>query len=323
MRVTVEAYGRLHLGFLNLSSELGWNYGSLGIGLDTPKISLTATSDTGLIVEGEHGDRILRFARKLSEYFGTEWQARLEVRETIPAHSGLGSGTQWAMAVGTALLRLHNMTCPPRELAWILGRGGRSGIGISSFEAGGFILETGHKSGESGQSTYPAQVVLRREFPKGWRFVLALADASPGLSGKEEANAFATLGDTRGITDVICRIVLLRLLPALIEEDIVAFGKAMSEIDQQTGLFFYQAQGGVYRDVADRLVAGLLDAGAYGVGQSSWGPCLYALVDDANEDAVVRVAQKQFEEKGWSGQVIVAGARNTGADVRVEEEVAI
>ena len=305
--------------FLNLNSELGWNYGSLGIGLDKPYFHLAATPDTELNVKGEHCERILRYARKLSEYYGREWHARLELRESIPAHSGLGSGTQLALAVGTALLKLHGVDCEPRELAGILGRGGRSGIGISSFEAGGFILETGHKASAPGEVIHPSQVVLRHEFPTGWRFVLVLADNSPGLSGKEESKAFSSLGDTRDITNVICRIVLLRLLPALIEEDIQAFGKAMSEVDQQTGLFFSQAQGGVYQEVAGKLVARLLEAGAYGVGQSSWGPCLYALVNDANEDAVVRAAEAQFAEKGWSGQVLVASPRNTGADILVEE----
>ncbi len=318
MRVTVRAYARLHLGFLNLNRDLGWNYGGIGVGVDAPRITLRATPGEGLAVTGGHEERILGYAQRLSSHFGRTWNARLEVLEAIPGHSGLGSGTQWALAVGAALLKLHGMDSPPRELAVILGRGGRSGIGVSSFESGGFILEAGHKPASPGEPVRPSQVVLRREFPANWRFVLVLADAPEGLSGAEEKKAFASLGETRTITETICRIALLRLLPALIEEDIRAFGNAMSEIDMQTGLFFQQAQGGAYREDAREMIAQLMGAGAYGVGQSSWGPCLYVLVDDANEEAVARAAEKHLEDMGRTGRVFVTRARNEGAEILVE-----
>ena len=319
MRVTVKAYARLHFGFLNLSRELGWNYGSVGVGVDAPRITLVATPAMGLKADGPHSERMLKYAERLGAHYNMDWHARLEALDVIPGHSGLGSGTQWALAVGMALLRLHGLKRPPREVAHVLGRGGRSGIGISSFETGGFILETGHKPTTNGESESRSQVVMRRDFPEGWRFVLVMADASPGLSGKAECDAFASLGDTRSMTDTICRMVLLQLLPALVEQDIAAFGKAMSEVDRQTGLYFSKTQGGAYRVVATEMVAGLHSAGAHGVGQSSWGPCLYALVDDSNEQAVIRAAHEQLAVQGLTGTVFVARAKNTGAEIMVEE----
>lgn len=318
MRVTVTAYARLHLGFLNLCEELGWVYGSVGVGLDTPRTRVVATPAEGLVATGEHADRIIRYAEHLAAQFGRAWQARLTVEEAIPEHSGLGSGTQWALTVGTALLRLHGIQASPRELAGVMGRGLRSGVGVASFESGGFILESGHKRRSTGEPVLPSKVVLRRDFPAGWRFVLVIAEAPPGLSGKAESDAFAALGETRAITDMICRIVQLGLLPALVEEDIEAFGQAMSEIDRQTGLLFCEAQGGVYRDVAGEIVDCLLDAGAYGAGQSSWGPCLYALVDDANEEKVLVSARRFLDRLGKPGRVFVAQARNDGAEILIE-----
>ena len=315
MRVTVTAYARLHLGFLNLSPDLGWTYGSLGVGLDNPRTRVCAGEADSLTVTGVHADRIMRYAEHLSTVFNQTWRARLTVEEAIPEHSGLGSGTQWALAVGMALLRLHGIAVTPQKLAQIMGRGLRSGVGVANFEGGGFILEAGHKNNPSGNPVGPSAVILRRAFPANWRFVIAMADAAPGLSGQAESEAFASLDDTRAITDMICRIVQLRLLPALVEEDIENFGQAMSEVDQQTGLFFRTAQGGIYRDGADLFVENLLEAGAYGVGQSSWGPCLYALVDDANEQKVFHSAQDFMAKTGKTGQVFVVKARNAGADI--------
>ncbi|MEA4855455.1 MAG: beta-ribofuranosylaminobenzene 5'-phosphate synthase family protein [Solidesulfovibrio sp.] len=319
MRVTVTAYARLHLGFLNVDESLGWVHGSLGVGLDTPRIRIVAEPAETFGVTGEQADKVARYAERLGAALGTAWPARLRVEEAIAEHSGLGSGTQWALAVGTALTRLRGTPMAPRELAALLGRGMRSGIGVASFEAGGCVMEAGHLRRRPDEPVRPSAVVLRRDFPAGWRFVLVMPEAGPGLSGQAERDAFAGLGETAGIADAVCRIVLLRLLPALIEEDIVAFGRAISDLDRHTGLFFKQAQGGVYRDAGGEIVEGLLSAGAYGVGQSSWGPCLYALVDDANEAGVVAAARAQLAETGTPGGVFVARARNTGADVVVED----
>jgi len=320
MPVTVTAYARLHLGFLNLCEELGWVYGSLGVGLDAPRTRVVATPAQGLHATGQHADRIIRYAEHLAAVFQRSWQARLTVTEAIPEHSGLGSGTQWALTVGTALLRLHGIQTGPRELAGIMGRGMRSGIGVASFESGGIILEAGHKKRPPGEPMRPSEIILRRDFPAGWRFVLVIAEAPPGLSGAAEHNAFASLGESRAITDRLCRIVQLQLLPALVEEDIVAFGFAVSEIDRQTGLLFSAAQGGVYGNLASDIIDCLADAGAYGIGQSSWGPCLYALVDDANEAAVLTAARGFLARRSKPGQVFVARARNAGADILVTEE---
>lgn len=315
LRVRVTAYARLHLGFLNLCGGLGWKYGSLGVGLNAPRTRVWAETARGFSAHGPHADKAVRLAGRLARAFRTRWNAKLTVAQAIPGHFGLGSGTQWALAVGTALLRLHGIAASARELAAALGRGERSGIGIATFEKGGFILDAGHRPCPPATPDKPSEVVLRRNFPGHWRFVLALPKAPEGLCGQEEQEAFARLGDTRAITGGICQTVQLRLLPALAEVDIAAFGQAMTDLDRQTGLLFSAPQGGVYAGEALEIIGGLLEAGAYGAGQSSWGPCLYALVDDANQDRVLACAMGLVKASG--GRALLARARNRGADVSV------
>jgi len=319
MRVTVTAHARLHLGFFNVDASLGRVYGGLGVSLDAPRLKIIAEPAHAFSTEGAQAAKAAAYAHKLADALGVTLTAKLRVEETIPEHSGLGSGTQWALAVGTALTGLTGTPLPPRELAALLDRGMRSGIGVAGFESGGCIMEAGHLPDAPAR---PSPVLLRRDFPPGWRFVLVLPETAPGLSGQAEKDAFAHLGETGGVTDgiagAICRAVLLRLLPALIDEDITAFGQAVTDLDRHTGLFFKKSQGGVYRDAGAAQVDRLLASGAYGAGQSSWGPCLYALVDDANETDVTAAARSIIEEMRTPGRVFVAKVRNRGADVVIE-----
>ena len=66
------------------------------------------------------------------------------VHETYPSHSGLGSGTQLSLAVGKLLADFNSQKMDASQIASIVGRGGTSGIGVASFENGGFIMDGGH-----------------------------------------------------------------------------------------------------------------------------------------------------------------------------------
>jgi len=58
--------------------------------------------------------------------------------------------------------------------------------------------------------------------------------------------------------------------------------------------------------------------GAYGVGQSSWGPALYAVVKQ--EEAKQTLAQvKAFLLRGVGGEVFIAKANNRGATIKTLE----
>jgi beta-ribofuranosylaminobenzene 5'-phosphate synthase len=72
----------------------------------------------------------------------------------------------------------------------------------------------------------------------------------------------------------------MRLLPSLVESDLQGFGDALSEIQRVTGGWFAPGQGGVFAPgPTGMLVERFRRAGAPGVGQSSWGPTAYAIVE--------------------------------------------
>jgi len=104
------------------------------------------------------------------------------------------------------------------------------------------------------------------------------------------------------------------LLPALADGDLAAFGRALTEIQEVTGRWFAPAQGGTFASGPSRdLVRQLAEWGAVGIGQSSWGPTVYGIVEGA-EDAT-RLVARVTAALGSSGRVFEGPFRSEGARV--------
>ena len=131
-KVSVEAPARLHLGFLDLHGGLGRRFGSIGLAVDGVSTRLSATP-APVITASADDDRIAERARKCAERVLDELKVnggvRIKVESAIPTHAGLGSGTQLSLAIGTAVSTLFDLGLGTSDLARILTRGRRSGIG--------------------------------------------------------------------------------------------------------------------------------------------------------------------------------------------------
>ncbi len=315
MKVQVKTPARLHLGLIDLNGDLGRMFGGLGVGINQPNIIVEAENDQKTSVTGEEA----QFAQTLVNRFFTVYPVKtgvhLNVEKAIPAHIGLGSGTQFALAVATALSKLLKIDASPQQLALAMGRAQRTGVGTAIFEKGGFIVDGGKKT--SVNSGFPP-LIYRQPFPTEWRFVVAVPNVQKGLSNSEETAAFSKLPPMRADEVAkICRLTMLKLLPALAEHDIESFGEALTEIQIITGNYFAHDQGGTYSNaqVADTLefIKGL---GVYGFGQSSWGPAVYGVVkQEQAKEALKKV--KAYLAQGVGGEAFVAKANNKGAKIKI------
>ena len=93
----------------------------------------------------------------------------------------------------------------------------------------------------------------------------------------------------------MCLLVLLGMAPALVEQDLTAFGQALYHLQIRAGECFQQVQGGIYADpVLARIVTYMRSCGIDGVGQSSWGPTLYAICHASEAAALQAAVQRQF-----------------------------
>jgi beta-RFAP synthase len=310
--VFVEAAARLHFGVLDLRGSLGRRFGGLGAAVPEPSLLLEVSLAPAVSALGPDAARAEAFARRFLAHHGIAGGARLVVHRAIPPHSGLGSGTQLALAVGRALAELYGLATDPAGLARAVGRGRRSAIGTWTFALGGFIVEGGRRVG----SDDIAPLLARFPVPEQWRCVVAVPRGSPGLSGDAEAAAFEHLpAPAEREVERVAHLVLMQLLPALVEGDLGSFGAALTEVQRVTGGWFAPAQGGVFAPgPSATLVRRMAEWGAAGVGQSSWGPAVYGLV--AGAEAGRELAGRVAGIAGPEGRVFEGGFARAGAGIR-------
>ncbi len=309
--VFVEAPARLHFGVLDLRGSLGRWFGGIGAAAPAPTLLVSACAAESLSADGDDAERAREVAARFLAHHGVERGARVQVHRSLPAHAGLGSGTQLALAVARALAEVYGLAADAPGLAHAVGRARRSAIGTWTFAGGGLVVEGGRHPDRD----ECGPLLARLPFPPTWRCVVAVPDSLPGIHGDAEAAAFAQLpppseDDVRRVA----HLVLMALLPGLAEADLSAFGAALTEIQEITGRWFAAVQGSTFvRGPSEELVRRMAEWGATGVGQSSWGPTVYGIVD--GESAGARLAERTRAALAAGGQVYEGSFRAEGARV--------
>lgn len=309
------APSRLHLGFLDMGGHLGRRFGSVGVSLASPSLQIEGRLAKERKVTGPDSARVEKLLGQLECLYDFKHHVEINILRAIPGHSGLGSGTQLALAVGSLVSHLHGTPLSARELATALDRGNRSGIGIGAFESGGFILDGGR-----GPNDQPPPVLARIPFPKDWRLILLLDPSHQGLHGSAETEAFKRLPVfPEPLAARLCHITLMRALPAIAEADLTPFGNAITELQETVGDHFAPAQGG--RFTSHKVSQALDYLGSIGAkcrGQSSWGPTGFVIAPDEN---TAREWATRTHELGLSGlRVEVTEANHQGAQWYAPEQ---
>jgi beta-RFAP synthase len=298
---------------LDLRGSLGRRFGGIGAGVFEPSLVIEVERASGVEAEGAEANRAADFARRYLESQGIRAGARIVIRHAIPEHAGLGSGTQLALSVARGIAELYGRPTRADELAAAVGRARRSAIGTWLFEGGGFIVEGGRR--ENAERIAP--LLARLPIPNSWRCVVALPWTAEGVSGESELQAFRTLpAPPLREVEHVAHVVLMSLLPALVDGDLGAFGEAISTIQQINGSWFAPAQGGTFASGAStELINSMREWGAAGVGQSSWGPAVYAITE--GEERAAELASRARIALNGNGMVYVNQFARTGARVTV------
>ncbi|MCX7108651.1 MAG: GHMP kinase [Proteobacteria bacterium] len=310
--VSVFAPARLHMGFIDLGGTLGRQFGSIGVGVNEIATRLSISSADELEVAGPSSERAAKAARKIADKLRMDCRLFIRIHEAIPEHVGLGSGTQLALAVGMGMAHFHRLDLGVRDIASAIERGGRSGIGIAVFEQGGLVVDGGR-----GVGTVTPPLLSRMEIPPAWRFILVFDRRGQGLHGKQEVEAFKTLPIFPvAETARLCHLLMMQALPALAEGDLNGFGAVITDLQNSVGDHFAPAQGGRFASPEVGLaMAWLQRQGAVGIGQTSWGPTGFCMVENPS-----RAAQLSSEASQRFGGLDfqVASARNLGAEILPE-----
>lgn len=268
----IKTPSRLHFGVINIGNEEYPLYKCLGCAIEEPKLLAYVEESKKLIIKGIDRKDLIQKFEKFSKRF--ERKILFDVKEEIPSHVGLGSTTQLSLAFAFSLCFFNKKKFNVYRVSKMLGIGKISGVGIGVFSKGGFIVDTGKRAKEI------PKIEFRHDIPENWAFVI-LRDkrVSKGLHDKEEEKAFKILPKTpRERIEEMYRLVYV-MEDSIKSSDIESFGFALTKLQTLVGMNFYKAQGGVFSSRIKDYVEFLLKNGAYGAGQSSWGPTVYGLYD--------------------------------------------
>jgi beta-ribofuranosylaminobenzene 5'-phosphate synthase len=301
---------------IDLNGALGRIDGGVGLAINDPTFELVAKPSHRIEVESyQYRNRaytILEGLQAKHNFPGIH----VEFLSEIPAHSGFGSGTQLALGLGQAVNTLYDLNLSILDLAFAVARGGTSGIGVAAFEKGGFVLDGGHPFPEEKSSFLPSSAVgnvppppilLRYPFPN-WDLLIVSPNCKH-ISGETEVNPFQTLcPQPQSTAERLSHIILMKLLPAIHEENLFAFGDAINRI-QTFGWKKVEidAQQGVLQQTLDFL----RDSGAIGAGVSSWGPAIFAVGE--NLRALHRKTESFLDSLPNGGSCFVTQPNNVGA----------
>lgn len=320
----IKAPARIHMSLIDLNGSYKRIDGGIGLALSEPQFVLEVQqTDSGVTLEFadtvddeeaivECTQKIPEAADRTIEHFKIDSGFHFIVHQTYPPHSGFGSGTQIAVSTAHLITETMGIDIDSRELSSIVGRGGTSGIGTFTHDLGGFIVDGGHSLKEkpgflpSGASkAKPATLIARYEFPEDWKILIAIPKVEKHMNGDDEVNVFQDCCPIpKAEVEQVSHLILMNLIPFLLERNIKEFGWCISEL-QKVG--FNKLEHSLDASFLPTMQA-IEDAGAYGVGISSFGPVLYTIFDDENADIV----EKTKEIIGEDGTVFVTKAQNHG-----------
>lgn len=291
--IEITAPSRLHFGLLSFGDPTRRQFGGAGVMLREPALRVRFEPNKAWNFAGQSADRVRelteRIVMRLSSLGRAMQPQRIEVLDAPRGHVGFGSGTQLGLTVAAGLLQSQDLPITGLEQLMLLaGRGLRSSVGSYGFLHGGLIVEAGKYAGET-----LAPLVKQLPLPEAWRILLVIPRASQGLSGAPEKEAFAKLPPVPIETsDRLAAVLLLEMIPAAASADFTRFAASIARYGELAGNCFATIQHGAYASAqVAAIVRTLQEHGAAGVGQSSWGPLVFAWAESscAAEELAARV----------------------------------
>ncbi|NHJ32465.1 MAG: hypothetical protein FK732_06355 [Asgard group archaeon] len=325
LEIQIKTPCRLHFGLIDLNGELGRINGGLGVALNNPGWEINGWIPEKIDPKFSHSLPIISVINKFDNYFKTKTKdVRFKILKRIPQHIGLGSNTQFCLAIGTILAKIHNIETSVVEIANAIKRGGTSGIGVAAFDKGGIILDGGHTFGPGKQTESfkpssvstapPPPIIFRYNPPSNWHFVILTPRTKQGVYGKKEIELFSENCPipTKEV-EKLSRLILVKILPAIIENDIQAFGEGLTEM--QTGFTRFGMKRYKKGIVSDLLEFARKNQYIYGSGISSFGPTVFALTNtEEKAKKIIKEITDVFQKDKFE-LILSSKVNNTGSKI--------
>ena len=324
---SIQAPSRLHFGFYSITGPKP--FGGMGLMIDEPSLSIRCVENNQFEISGPGNGLLAKLVRRLQDkkHFPakiTELPVRIEIEKLPPRHSGLGSGTQIAFSLVALLNHCFGLSqLSAQETAKLADRGKRSAIGSYGFFSGGWIADSGI-FGEESLSRFET----RLEFPLDWPIILIRPTQDAGTHGKLEKRAFDELSKVNESQNRQHLVQLAReqIIPAIRDLDFRQFSEGLYDFNRFSGELFAHFQGGTYSSPqANKIVRIVREFGVAAVGQSSWGPTLFAVAPSRElaDDLVAYLKNKCEVIDKQVAQFVITHANNCGMQIVKQEQKSV
>jgi beta-ribofuranosylaminobenzene 5'-phosphate synthase len=303
--VRVSVPSRVHLTLIDLGRAGYRRNGGVGFGIAAPRSTLAFAPHPGVDLRALAScsylpAEIASLTERLEHLMGqrqlTQGLRLVEVQ--LPArHAGFGTGTAVALASLESLFLLNDVSVSPAYLRAHCGRGGASGIGLSSYFQGGFIFDAGRRfnpapivgSDATDEVREPPLEMARLAMPDWPMGVLVPPGASAISLAQEQAFFAQRLPLPDADVFEITYHALFGTLAAIHACDYAAFCASINALQRCA---WKRAEIDLHGPTVRACAAHLASIGCDAVAMSSIGPALIFWARDF--DAAFAAATRQY-----------------------------
>ncbi|MER8592815.1 hypothetical protein NKH33_14545 [Mesorhizobium sp. M1182] len=296
----IEVSPRIHLGLISMHDGAVRKNGGIGFSVAGPAATIELKAADQLRVRDNRShpfnraeiDQVLAAMGHLlsSEQLATT--ADVLIAGAFRTHVGMGSGTAIRLAITEGLHLLDERAPSRQQLVERSGRGGTSGIGVSTYFSGGMVLDLGAVN--DGSPFVPSSRISAGrspttlpclEMPK-WPLCLCVPESIPSKTQEEEAEFFArTAPLTAAASYRASYEALFHAYASVAEANYRGFCSAV-EAMQETD--WKACEWREYGEPLQALRRSLRRLGVDCVGMSSLGPMLFCFGSPAVLNTIVR-----------------------------------
>ena len=318
----INSPARIHIGFLDLEKESNRKYGSLGLTISNFSYQIKIENSNKVEISCKDKsikskvEKIIKILK--SEYHFSNF--KISISNLIPAHNGLGSGTQLALSVGYLVAKFNGLKFSINQISCLLNRGQRSGIGIQSFKKGGFNIDVGKLEG----SIDPPLNILNINWPKKWKILLILDRNLEGIHGKKEVKEFKELKKIEAHqTNLNCKSLLMNIIPGLMEKNFDEFSFGVRKIQDMMSEAFYGEKTKFASSLIEEIFFNIRKQGIKCFGQSSWGPTGFIIFENSKKrNELSKYLEKYINLNNMKGiEILEVEGRNFGKKITSEEKL--
>lgn len=302
--IHIAVHPRLHLGLISMHKDAPRVNGGVGFAIEEPTALIAARrSDQFSFCDNRSkpmaAEEQLDLCNVLKEFAaqrGLSSAVSLQITGEMRTHVGMGSATGIRLGALECLALLNEIEFSNDDLIAASGRGGTSGVGISTYFRGGLVCDLGRRN--YGNRFAPSSRVRPTSAPltlpilhiDRWPMFLVLPRFAVPKTQIEEVEFFErTTPLLQDDSFEASYVALFEIYAAIADRDYQTFCQGVNHM-QTTG--WKSAERAEYGPPLQVLGERLMTAGADCVGMSSLGPMLFCFVRSEKIPSFVKHSER-------------------------------